>query len=158
MLFTGHSEHSIDAKLRLSIPSKFRTKDPATTRVWVSVPWPVGVIRLYPADTFERMSAVERDTLTPSPDLADLEAELFGLAEQLEEDAAGRVRLPKLHLDMTGLGGQVVVVGARNRLEVRDLATWQAGALARFHRLPELAARIDARRAGPPSGPSVGTS
>ena len=68
-----------------------------------------------------------------------------------EMDAAGRITLPKLHLDLAGLTNRdVVIVGARNRLEVRDRATWRAGAADRFSRLPTLVARTEAKRAGKP--------
>jgi MraZ protein len=152
MLFTGHSEHTIDAKLRLAIPAKYRARlDPARDgSTWYSVPYPGGVIRLYTQTRFEGLAQGNPDSLTPGEDEAELEASLFGHAEQLEMDTAGRITLPRLHLDLAGLSSRdVVIVGARNRLEVRDRATWQAGAADRFARLPTLVARIDAKRAAP---------
>ena len=156
MLFTGHSEHTIDAKLRLAIPAKYRARlDPATDGVsWYSVPYPGGVIRLYTQARFETLAHNAPDSLTPGEDEAELEASLFGHAEQLEMDAAGRITLPRHHLDLAGLTSRdVVIVGARNRLEIRDRASWQAGAGARFARLPTLVARIEAKRSAPPPPP-----
>lgn len=151
MLFTGHSEHSIDSKLRLAIPAKYRSQlDPERDgSAWYCVPWPGGILRLYTEKTFEQLAQQGEHSLTPDEDQADLEAQLFGFAERLEMDAQGRITLPKAHLELSGLketGAEVVVVGARNRLEVRDRAGWLAGQQERFAKLPSLVARIEARR------------
>ena len=47
MLFTGHSEHTIDAKLRLAIPAKYRNNltPERDGLAWFCVPWPGGVLR-----------------------------------------------------------------------------------------------------------------
>lgn len=151
MLFTGHSEHSIDAKGRLAIPAKHRSRLEATgeSGAWYSVPYPGGVIRLYAQARFESLAEESPQKLTPDQDEAELEAGFFGLAELLEMDAEGRVMLPRHHLDMAGLSSKdVVIVGARNRLEVRDRSAWLAGQAERFARLPELVARIEAKRGG----------
>src|SRR5690606_28202452 len=147
MLFTGHSEHSIDAKLRLAIPKKYRAQwDPARDgTAWYCVPWPGEGLRLYTEKTFEALAAPPQQSLTPDSDVGQLEAGLFGFAERLTEDAAGRIPLPKLHVELTELGSKVVIVGARNRLEVRDHETWMASQRERFEGLPELVARIEAK-------------
>jgi DNA-binding transcriptional regulator/RsmH inhibitor MraZ len=75
-----------------------------------------------------------------------LEADLFGFAERLTEDAQGRIPLPKLHLELTGLGSKVVIVGAKNRLEVRDRDEWLASQRERFASLPQLVAKVEARK------------
>ncbi len=149
MLFTGHSEHTIDAKLRLAIPAKHRALlDPKLDgTVWYCVPWPGEALRLYPQRRFEVLAEQGEQTLLPDPDWAALEATLFGNAERLEMDAEGRITIPRLHLELAGLATpEVVVVGVRNRLEVRDRARWTAELRDRAARLPELVHRIEARR------------
>ncbi len=155
MLFTGHSEHTIDAKLRLAIPAKYRGRldESRDGRGWYSVPYPGGVIRLYTQARFESLAEESPQRLTPDQDEADLEAGFFGMAELLEMDAEGRIGLPKLHLDLAALTSrEVVIIGARNRLEVRDRATWLAGQADRFARLPTLVSRIESRRLRGESG------
>lgn len=150
MLFTGHSEHTIDAKLRLAIPAKYRSQlDPKRDgEGWYSVPYPGGVVRIYTAARFEQLAESAPDSLTPGEDEAELDSALYGLAERLEMDSAGRITLPRRHLDLAGLtSSDVVVVGARNRLEVHDRARWLAGQQDRFARLPALVARIESKRA-----------
>lgn len=155
MLFTGHSELTIDAKLRLQIPAKYRNAwdEARDGKAWYCVPWPGGIVRLYSEACFEELAQQStsggRATLTPDQDAADLEADLFSLAERIELDSAGRIVLPKQHLELAGLGGggsEVVVIGAGNRLEVRDRAAWKQTLTQRFSRLPSLVAKIEARR------------
>jgi MraZ protein len=149
VLFTGSSDHSIDAKLRLAIPAKFRklSGGEEETGAWYCVP-AEGCLRLYPQKRFEELAEGMESSLIPDSDRAELDAVFFGLAERLEVDGQGRIALPKPHLELVGLqsGGEVAVVGARDRLEVRDRAAWRAGLQERFARLPALVSRIDARR------------
>lgn len=155
MLFTGHSEHAIDSKLRLAIPAKYRNQlvPERDGLAWYCVPWPGGVLRLYTERQFERLAAVGQDSLTPSEDQADVEAHLFGFAERLEMDAQGRITIPRNHLELAQIRGpDVVIIGARNRLEVRERAAWEAGRQERFARLPSLIARIESQRQGRSSG------
>ncbi|GIW74139.1 MAG: transcriptional regulator MraZ [Phycisphaerales bacterium] len=145
MPFTGHAEHAIDAKLRLSLPKRHRAQwDPQEHgEAWYCIPWPTGVLRLYPSKTFQRLAEQSADSLTPSADQAELETTLYGLAEMLTVDAQGRIMLPKEHLEMTGLGRSVVVVGVRNRLEIHDLDAWRAERQRRFAELPNLVHKVE---------------
>lgn len=148
MLFTGQADLTIDAKQRLAIPAKYRAQwDPAAHgHAWICVPWPGGILRLYPEAKFEQLARDPQGTLIPDRDEAELEAVLFGFAERLEMDSAGRVVLPRAHLERTGLSGEVIVIGARDRLEVRDRAGWRSAEVERFNSLPELVARIQNKK------------
>ncbi len=148
MLFTGHAELTIDAKQRLAIPSKFRGLLDAARdgNAWYCVPWPGGLLRLYTAPRFMTLAERSEQSLTPDQDEASLQSDLFGFAERLEMDSAGRISLPRVQLELTGLGTEVVVVGAGNRLEVRDRSTWMASMKDRFSQLPTLVARIEGKK------------
>lgn len=159
MLFTGHTEATIDAKQRLAIPAKYRAQwDGAKDgSAWMCIPWPGGMLRLFTETRFAELAEMRGQSLTPGADEADLDADLFGLAERLEMDAQGRVRLPIGHLDLSNLlrtpasGGsivpvEVVVIGARNRLEVRERRGWMESQKERFARLPDLVARVEQSR------------
>lgn len=150
MLFTGHSELTIDAKQRLQIPAKYRNSwdEARDGKAWFCVPWPGGILRLYTEACFEGLASQGRQTLTPDQDAADLEADLFSLAERIEPDSAGRIGLPRQHLELAGLTNEVVVIGAGNRLEIRDRAAWKQTLSQRFARLPSLVAKIEARKEG----------
>jgi DNA-binding transcriptional regulator/RsmH inhibitor MraZ len=49
-------------------------------------------------------------------------------------------------LELTGLQSDVVLVGAGDRLEIRDRAAWAASKSDRLNKLPELMRRITARK------------
>jgi len=149
VLFTGTSDHIIDPKQRLSIPAKHRDQVGREQVVWYCVPWPGVGLRLYVDDTFQALAQRADETLTPGPDEADLESMLFPLAERLEMDGQGRVPLPKHLLELAGLrSSEVVILGVRNRLEVRDRAAWKAGLGERFAKMAELVQRVESRRQG----------
>jgi MraZ protein len=154
MHFTGYSEHTIDAKQRLAIPAKYRAQwdEKRDGTAWYGVPWPGGVLRLYTETLFNELAEMMGSkSLAPGRDEASLDAGLFGFSERLEMDKQGRVALPRLALELTGLGSEVVIVGARNRLEVYDRAGWLATMRERFERLPEIADRLASGR-GPEAG------
>ncbi len=154
MLFTGHSEHSIDAKQRVSIPAKVRNQwdQDRDGSAWYSVPWPRGCVRLYTEKEFKNLASRHSATLTPGEEESELELQLFGLAERIEMDSAGRVALPKTHLELTGLKSDVVIVGVLNRLEIWDRTSWKSKLEERFNALPHLVARIEAKKSGRPAG------
>jgi DNA-binding transcriptional regulator/RsmH inhibitor MraZ len=168
VLFTGYAEATFDAKQRLSIPAKYRRTANAGGQtagqgsgqgsgqgagqgeiqgVWYCFPWPKDIIRIYPEQTFERLAGVGSPTLFPNEDEAEFAAAFFGSVERVEMDSAGRVILPRPMVQMANLSGEVVIVGARDRLEVRDKAAWLAGAAQRLAQLPSLLSRIESRKA-----------
>jgi DNA-binding transcriptional regulator/RsmH inhibitor MraZ len=116
---------------------------------WYCIPWPGNGLMLFTEPMFAAFASREEGTLTPDEDEQEFETSLFGLTERLEMDSAGRITIPKLHLELTRLGSDVVVVGSRYRLEVRDRATWTTGIQGRFERLA-----LRARKAmkTPPAG------
>jgi MraZ protein len=156
---TGHAELTIDPKQRLAIPAKYRSQwsEERDGKAWVCVPWSARQLRIYTEKTFEALSNSLPDRMTFDPDEANLESDLFGFAERIEEDSAGRITIPKLHLQMTQLGTDVVVVGARNRLEVRDRTAWMATIPERFANLPLLMSRVESKRSQSRNG-STGTT
>lgn len=143
MLFTGNSEHTVDGKGRLAIAAKHRAgwdkeKD---GEAWFAIPWPNGHLRLYAEKVFIELAERESSSLTPAEEKAGLDSTLFGFAERIEMDGNGRITLPRSLTELTGIKSEVVVVGARDRLEVHDKERWNATLQERFQRLPELIRR-----------------
>ena len=148
MLLIGQFEHTIDAKGRLAVPAEIRGRWVAERDggAWFAVPWSGGRIRLYTETEFNKRAAAALGTgLTPSEELAELQAVLFGSSARLEMDSAGRVRIPDSMLGAVGLGKEVVLVGCGDRLEVRDRSGWQDAAKQRLDSIPELLRRLEER-------------
>ena len=112
MSFIGQAEVTIDKKSRLAVPAKFRSvlEGKKLGPGWVCMPRGE-LLWLVPEVEFDRLSAGWGDSLIPDEDTEDLQRSLFGLSERVEMDAAGRVTLPRKHLDYTGLDGEAVVIG-----------------------------------------------
>ena len=148
MLFTGQYEHSIDAKQRLAIPAEIRSqwRPEIHGGAWFAVPWTGRIIRLYPELDFINRAKTGFLSLTPDEDEAELQATLFGFSVRIEMDSAGRVRLPEEMLKLTNLGPEIVLIGAGDRMEIRDRASWRDSKSSRLAQLPELIERISARR------------
>ncbi len=152
MLFTGQAEATIDAKSRLAIPAKFRSrwnpeKDGST---WFCVPWvQTKSLRLYPERVYEELfRAGRRDpSLTPDEDRAELELILHSATEQVDVDNSNRIRLAGWQVEALALPSEVAVLGAGNRLEVRDRASWQQDFKDKLGAMASLADRLGRTRA-----------
>lgn len=143
--FLGYAEAVIDDKLRLTIASKFKKAlDPERDGSgWVCVPWPSGHLILHPEKQFFAMAGQLRNRIAPNEDESELWSAVFGMAERLDMDSSGRVILPKRHLELTGVGNQVVMLGANFCLEIHDKARREARQAAVFGQLPGLVRRIE---------------
>ncbi len=149
MVFTGTYEHSIDAKHRLAIPARLRSllQRDAMAAAGAALDAPIllyvvlakgNVLCLYPEREFERRAA-ELDHSERHPDeVLEYEELRFSLAEPVELDAAGRVRLPDHLLKMAGLGSDVVLLGVKDHLQIRDRQTWLAYRDAKLRDRPDM--------------------
>ncbi len=122
MIFAGYFEHTIDAKNRLAIPAKFRSKmDPDEDGIgFVIVPGqPADRLWMYPEKHFERLAGKAESALIPDDDQLRFDQVFFPLAESLDLDSQGRVLLPDRMLKRVQLGKDVVISGVRDHLEIR---------------------------------------
>ncbi len=145
MPFTGQAEAIIDAKQRLAIPAKFRSRwNPETDgTTWYCVPWPQpqdAVLRLYTEHQYESIPLAQGVTssLTPNQNLADLQTRIYGYSEQLDVDANNRIRLSAWHLELVGMPKEVMVIGAGDRLEIRSRELWMRDRQQHFNELRRL--------------------
>ncbi|HET6549655.1 MAG TPA: division/cell wall cluster transcriptional repressor MraZ [Solirubrobacter sp.] len=125
MAFTGTFEHTLDAKNRLTIPSKFRAE--LSKGVYLSRALP-NCVSLYPTQTYTEMAdaalAQVRNPLSQQG--RELRRVLYGSALETELDGAGRVMLTQKFLEHAGIGREVVITGVGDCLELWDRSTWEA--------------------------------
>jgi MraZ protein len=121
-VFTGEYRHTVDDKGRVAVPVRFRAElaQGAQVSKWID-----GCVALFPRADWEALA--ER---TAALSVADLNARtfqrfLFGAAFEVELDRQGRFVLPSVLRDFAGLGSEVVIVGARNRLELWSPSRWK---------------------------------
>jgi MraZ protein len=140
LAFHGTFDHNLDAKNRLTVPSKFRAA--LSDGVFLTK----GIehcVALYPAATYTALIETTLSRLNPlSPEARDLKRMLYGNATDAELDAAGRVMLPARLLEHAGISREVVVTGAGECLELWDRSTWEAYDTDLTARAPELTASL----------------
>lgn len=148
MSFIGQAEVTIDKKSRLAVPAKFRSvlESGNLGPGWVSMPRGDKLLWLIPEAGFAKLSEGWGGSLIPDQDTEEIQRTLFSFSERVEMDAAGRVTLPRPHLDLTGLDGEVAVIGAKSHLEIHDRAAWQAREKERLAELRTLIAKMSARQ------------
>lgn len=145
VIFTGHSELTIDAKQRLAVPSKYRAQmeQGGESGALFCMPWDGHGLMLFPESVFKELSDRQGKRMFPVGDGAELQTDMFGLTERLELDSAGRVTIPKFLTELVGLKSDVVVIGARYRLDVKDRAAWMSGLKDRFQRYSRQGETLD---------------
>jgi MraZ protein len=124
LAFNGNFEHTLDAKHRLTVPSKFRAQLAGTVFLVKDVD---RCISVYPEKTYSALTDAALAGLNPfSPQARALKRWFHGNAADVELDSAGRVMLPPSHREHAGIDRQVMIVGAGDSLELWDLDAWKA--------------------------------
>jgi MraZ protein len=137
LAFTGTFDHNLDAKNRLTIPSKFRAdlgKGVFLSRAMENC------VSLYPAETYTEMAdtALAQIRNPLSSQGRELRRLLYGNALETELDSAGRVMLTPKFLEHAGIGREVVITGVGDCLELWDRSTWEAYETDLTARAPDL--------------------
>jgi len=132
LVFTGTYEHTIDSKHRVAIPADIRTQlrqnkaDRVGDAICLYVTLGEGqAMCLYTEQEFEKRSNELDDSDRAPEEILAYETLFYSLARRLEMDKNGRIRLPENLLEMAGLGAEVVLLGVKDHLEIRDRAAWK---------------------------------
>ena len=146
MIFRGTFEHALDAKHRLTVPSKFRAAlaggvvlaaSPETT---AAAPRSIAI---WKPEAYESYTAAALDGFSPiSPEARDLKRFFFNYSHDTELDSAHRVMIPPSLMDYAGLDREVVVVGSGECLEVFDRTRYGGYSDDVLSRVPDIAAKL----------------
>ena len=140
MAFHGTFEHSLDAKNRLTVPSRFRAT--LAGKVFL-VRGPDPCISLYPEATYSELTQTALAGLNPfSTQVRELKRFFHSNATDTELDSAGRVMLTPRQLEHAGIDREVVITGAGDCLELWDRSTWEAYDRDLSQRAPDLTASL----------------
>jgi MraZ protein len=120
--FRGTFDYSLDAKNRLTVPSKFRAS------LSDGVILAMGIekcIAVWTPTAFEAYTEAALADMHPLSTAAVKLNRFFSAnSYDTELDSAGRVMVPKPMLEHAGLRKEVVVTGTGTHLEVWDRAAW----------------------------------
>ncbi|HET9720682.1 MAG TPA: division/cell wall cluster transcriptional repressor MraZ [Solirubrobacteraceae bacterium] len=147
MIFRGTFEHTLDAKHRLTVPSRYRDELKPGLVLAISPETAPGTPRslgIWTRRDHEEYAQAALKGLNPlSPQARELKRTLFAWSFETDLDSANRVMIPGPLLEYAGLDRDVTLIGAGECLEIWDRETYAGynqGLLARF---PEIAASFD---------------
>jgi MraZ protein len=146
LAFRGTFDHALDAKNRLTVPSKFRAAladgvvlagSPEVT------PGEPRSLSVWNAEAYDKYTAATLSGLNPlSPTARELTRFFFNHSHDTELDSAGRVMIPPFLMNYAGLSKDVVVTGSGGFLEVWDRAQYYRHRDDVLARIPDIAASL----------------
>lgn len=122
-MFLGEYRHAVDAKGRLAVPARFRSR---IERGAVLTRGVDECLYVYTLETWEEKARAIETLVTDPRKRRLVERRFFGQAFDVELDAQGRIVIPAKFRTYAGLNGEAVVVGARDRFEVWSPDRWDA--------------------------------
>lgn len=120
-MFLGTSDHSLDAKGRVILPSKFREELGESFYITKGFEKCVQVLSV---DEFDRLRAQIR--ALPADKALSLQYLLISPAVLVSPNSQGRVMISQKLREDAGLSGEVTVVGMDSRIEIWDKAAFTA--------------------------------
>jgi MraZ protein len=168
VVFLDTYEHTIDEKKRLQIPSDMREKIQAEVNAGavvesdkpiflIAMPGDKQNIRLYTEQQWDKIARDLNDSEMDPEELLEYESVVYGLASRVELDKQGRIRVPAKLKDMVKLGNDVVLVGMKDHIDIRDRNAWNEFVEKKIKDRPEILRdpRLAIRaRAKLPAGPT----
>lgn len=119
-MFSGTSNHSIDAKGRIVLPAKFREELGET--FFVAQGFNVPCIQVMSREVFENFCA--QIMKLPGKKSLLLQYTFTATAVEVSPNAQGRILLPQTLRENAGLLSDALVIGLNNRLEIWSKAVF----------------------------------
>ena len=113
----GTHGYSLDPKGRVSLPTRFRAAFDGGAVLTLGQD---GCLFAFPRAEWERRSREVRDLPLSDADGRAYARMFFGKAEAVELDGQGRMLIPQRLRGEAGIGGEIVVVGVLDRMEIWD--------------------------------------
>ncbi len=125
-LFTGEYECKMDAKGRLTLPSKVKSKLPEVSgnQLVLSLGLEPCLV-LYPIVEWRKTSSVIASKNEFNEEFRRLQRNFFRRNIEVELDGAGRLLIPKSMIRYAKLEKEIILVGIGNRLELWDPTVYE---------------------------------
>jgi len=127
IMFRGSFEHSVDAKGRVSVPSKFR--DILSERYEGKLVLAMDFdqcLTAYPLEEWEKIEEKIKSLPMMQKEVKDFMRFVFSTATECELDKQGRILIPPPLRDRAKINKNVVMVGIINKIEIWDMKAWAA--------------------------------
>lgn len=153
MFLTGKFVRSLDEKQRLAIPRSLREcLGQQTQRPMFVAPGTDGSLAIYPEAAFAGLAQRLAANSPTARDVRDYSRLFFSQASGAKIDGQGRLRIPAELIQWAGLGGEAVLLGVQDHLEVWQPEAWEAYAAQRRDRYDQLAEAAFSQPPLPKSG------
>ena len=114
--FAGKYTHTLDAKGRVTIPSKWRIQGGENT--YLALPNPNGYIDVYPPKMVARLEEIVASIKLSDPEKQTKAMELFSQADSFGCDKQGRINLGESLRVHAGIGGKAVFTGSLRHFSI----------------------------------------
>ena len=122
--FVGSYLHQLDDKGRLALPASYR-REAADQRFVLIQPYPPA-LTLYPELAWLEVEERLRDLVARNPKSRMYSLSLLSNAVEVVPDAQGRINIPARLKEAAGLNGQALLIGAIDKVEIWNPATFEA--------------------------------
>lgn len=122
-MFKGKYNHTIDAKGRLIVPSKFRE---ALGEEFVITKGTDGCLFVYDNDGWNAFEETLKDMPMNKKEIRQVARFFLAGAADVEVDKQGRILIPTELREYAGLEKDVVLVGVAGRIEIWSKDNWEA--------------------------------
>ena len=123
-MFIGEYNHTIDAKGRLIVPSKFRELLGSEFVVTKGLD---GCLFVYPNEEWVTIEEKFKSIPLTTKDARKFSRFFFAGATSCEVDRQGRILLPQVLREYADLQKEVVLAGVLSRIEIWNRDRWQIG-------------------------------
>ena len=121
-MFMGEYQHSVDAKGRLIVPSKFRD---ALGESFVITRGLDHCLFGYPMDEWRKLEEKLKDLPMTKKDARTFARFLFSGATEVEIDKQGRINIPSTLIQHANLEKECVVLGVSRKIEIWAKEAWE---------------------------------
>jgi len=146
LIFRGTFEHALDAKHRLTVPSKFRAALAGGVVLAASheaLPGSPRSVSIWAPEDYEAFTAQTLAGLNPvSPKARELKRFFFNSSFDAELDSANRLMIPPPLMRYANLDRDVIVTGSGECIEVWDRSAYDAYRDDVLGRIPDIAASL----------------
>jgi MraZ protein len=146
LVFRGTFEHALDAKHRLTVPSKFRAALAGGVVLAAShevAPGSPRCVSIWTPEGYEEFTRLTLTGLNPSsPRARELKRFFFNSSFDAELDSANRVMIPPPLMRYAGLDKDVVVTGSGECIEVWNRKAYDSYQQDILTRVPDITASL----------------
>lgn len=122
-MFYGEYQHSVDAKGRVIVPSKFRD---GLGEKFIVTKGLDNCLFAYSAEEWSNLETKLKSLPFTDKDVRAFVRFFFAGATECEVDKQGRILLPQNLREYAGLDKDIYVIGVSTRVEIWDKAKWES--------------------------------